>query len=210
MRNNKSASFTNPLADNSRIIASFLSEEVSFFVLNLGVGTLANVWLSWKLLSKANSNDKRELYLERQLLRCKCSPLSFNFRMTCDRKIYTWVKESETYLWMLSFSAHAENFLHLQTSSSMLSSISLCTSPTACEAQIKNQHQFFCKNAVRLSTVKACVALPESCRTMHSCHSTNTLVPTSTHSALDFEYDIRPWRPDAQRLLFVHTNSYSH
>ena len=76
MRSGKGASFTNPLADDI-----FGSEKVPFLALNFGVRDLADVSV-WKLLSKANSSDKRQPTLSwKAAISRKCSPLSFNFHV---------------------------------------------------------------------------------------------------------------------------------
>ena len=65
----------------------------------------------------------------------------------------------------------------------------------------------------------SCLALPESCCALHSCHYTNKLVPPSTHSALDIEvWYNTPWKLDAQKetyiiivtLLSICANRWSH
>ena len=54
----------------------------------------------------------------------------------------------------------------------------------------------------------SCLALPESCCALHSCHYTNKLVPPSTHSALDIEvwYNTMETRC-SERDLYNYSNS---
>ena len=124
VRNGKSASFTNPLADDSRSI--YWSEKVPFLALTLDANL--EIWLIWvcgviwRLLSKANSSDKDNQ--EGSYGDAIVFPLGFQFPYDQRQEDFHMGNEIRKYhLWMLSFSAHA---------ASNLRALCICKLPPKC------------------------------------------------------------------------------